>query len=220
MDLGRSFSYIFDDEDWVTKVLLTALISVIPILNLAIYGWIIELMRNMLDGRENPLPYWDNFGQKFTDGLMFLLASLIYNVLIVLLACVLGVMGSLMDGRGAEVILSLAACIMVVFALIYALVANAGLFIGMVRYTRNPTFSVYLAIGENLRLALANAGTLAMLVLFSVVVSLILAVFGWIPCIGWLAALALGTPVYGHLLGQAAILIVEQSKFKAKRGMV
>ncbi len=214
MDLGRSFSYIFDDEDWVTKVLLTALISVIPILNLAIYGWIIALIRNMLDGQENPLPYWDDFGQKFTDGLIVLVASLIYNIVIVLMACVFGVVGSLLDPRGAEVLLSLVACVMGVFVLVYAVVANAALFIGMVRYARNPTMAVYLAIGENLRLALANVGTLAMLVVFLVVVSLILAVFGWIPCIGWLAALALGTPVYGHLLGQAAILIAGRSKVK------
>jgi len=218
MDLGRSFSYIFDDEDWVTKVLLTALISVIPILNLALYGWIIELMRNMLDGQENPLPYWDNFGRKFTDGLMFLVASLIYNIFIVLALGAFGVVASLVDPRGAEVILSLLGCVLVVFILGYLVIANAGLFIGMVRYARNPTMAVYLAIGENLRLALANAGTLATLVLFLVIVSLILAVFGWIPCIGWLAALALGTPVYGHLIGQAAILIVGRSK--AKRGLV
>mgnify|MGYP002682998624 CR=1 FL=1 len=66
-----------------------------------------------VDGQENPLPYWDNFGRKFTDGLMFLVASLIYNIFIVLALGAFGVMASLVDPRGAEVILSLLACVLV-----------------------------------------------------------------------------------------------------------
>jgi hypothetical protein len=215
VDLGRSFSYVFEDDDWVSKVLLTALISTIPILNIALYGWVIELIRNMLDGYENPMPAWTNFGEKFTDGLAYVVASFVYNLPIIVLSILLAIAASLSESRGAEMVAVSLACLISIVAIAYAIVANAGLFIGMVRYARNPALSAYFAVVENLRLALAHISTLLMLILMIVVVSLIIGVFGWIPCIGWLAVLALGTPVMSHLAGQAAILIV--SEHKAKR---
>ena len=35
MQLGRAFSYVFEDEKWLTKTLINGLLNMIPIINLA-----------------------------------------------------------------------------------------------------------------------------------------------------------------------------------------
>lgn len=214
MDFGRSFSYIFDDEEWVSKVLLTAVISMIPLLNLALYGWVIELMRNMLDGYEHPMPAWTNFGDKFKHGLAYLVGALVYNLPIMLVFIPIAIIAAAMDNSAVEAVGAALICVITVGIFVYAIVANAGLYIGMIRYALNPELGVYLAIGQNMRIALRNVSALVTLLLFGLLVGLIFSVFGWIPCLGWLAALALGTPVYSHLAGQAAIQIVGSEKRK------
>lgn len=214
MDLGRAFSYVFEDEDWVSKVLLTAVIGLIPIVNFALFGWMIELMENVVAGEEHPMPAWDNFGDKFTAGLMYFIASVVYNIPLLLMICVLAGVGALTQTRGGEVIGVVVGCGVGGLSVVYTVAALAVLFAGMARYTQERELSTLFQFGENLRLAQENLSTLVTLALYLILTGVLFSLFGWIPCIGWLAAVALGTPVYGHLLGQAA----QQMLGKRKRG--
>ncbi|MBN2470504.1 MAG: DUF4013 domain-containing protein [Anaerolineae bacterium] len=214
MDLGRSFSYIFDDEEWGSKVLMAAVLMLIPIANFAVYGWVVELIRNMLDGYEHPMPDWSNFGDKFQAGLAYFVGSLVYNIPLMVIMIPMMFIAAATENTAMEGLAMALMCLLTAGIFVYAIVANAGVFIGMIRYALNPQLSVYLEIARNLRLALHHVAVLVTLFLFMLLVGLIFSVFGWIPCIGWLAALALGTPVYGHLAGQAAIQIVGQEKRK------
>jgi len=78
MNFGKSFTYMFDDENWISKFLVGILISMVPILNIAWAGYGIGIMRNMARGMVKPLPSWDNLGEKFKDGLFIFLASIVY----------------------------------------------------------------------------------------------------------------------------------------------
>jgi hypothetical protein len=213
MDVVRAFTYIFDDDEWVSKVLATAIISIIPIVNFALYGWIVELVDNVINGYENPMPGWDDFGEKFSAGLTYFIAALIYNLPIILISCVLGFIGGLFEGSGAgEAIIASLVCVMTIGIFAYVIATSLALFIGMVRYTRDRSLNAYLRFRENLQIGMDNLGTLITLVLLSIVAGIVIGLFAWIPCIGWLAAIALGTPVYGHLQGQAAREIVGKRK--------
>ena len=57
MDIGRSFSYILEDEDWWKKVLIGGLLTLIPIIG-PFYGlgYLLEAIKNVISGREVPLP--------------------------------------------------------------------------------------------------------------------------------------------------------------------
>jgi hypothetical protein len=81
VDIGRAFTFPFDDEDWVGKlvmVIVWTLVAAIPLIGLvgaaALAGYVVELLRNMRRGDENPLPRWDNLGEKITDGANVLVA--------------------------------------------------------------------------------------------------------------------------------------------------
>jgi hypothetical protein len=80
MDIGRSFSYVTEDQEWVRKVLIGALISLIPIIGqFYLMGFAIEVLRNILQGRETPLPEpTDDFGDKLVKGILIWVIAFIY----------------------------------------------------------------------------------------------------------------------------------------------
>jgi len=80
MDIGKSFSYPFEDKQWVSKMGLGAVISLVPILNFAMTGYMIQIVRNLMDCALEPLPNWDDLGKKFMDGVMLVLAGLVYGL--------------------------------------------------------------------------------------------------------------------------------------------
>ena len=51
MDIGRTISYIFEDEKWVTKVLIGGLVLIIPIIGqLVLIGYMLKTAQNVARG--------------------------------------------------------------------------------------------------------------------------------------------------------------------------
>ena len=82
-NLGRAFNFMFEDPEWLQKiliggcfVLLSCLLIGIPFL----LGYMLQVIKNTADGRPLPLPAWDNLGEKFTTGLMFFVVILLWTV--------------------------------------------------------------------------------------------------------------------------------------------
>lgn len=80
MDFGKAFSYISEDESWSKKLGIGAVVFLVPILNFAAFGFILELIQNVWQGKERPLPAWDNFGNKLLDGLRFFAVVILYSL--------------------------------------------------------------------------------------------------------------------------------------------
>ncbi len=80
MDVGKSFSYPFQDEKWLTKLFIGAVVSVVPILNFAWAGYMVDLVKNVMGNVALPLPEWSDFGDKFVKGLILWVAGLIYAI--------------------------------------------------------------------------------------------------------------------------------------------
>jgi len=47
MDIGRSFKFMFEDEGWITKILIGGILGLIPIVNFVIYGYQLEVIKNV-----------------------------------------------------------------------------------------------------------------------------------------------------------------------------
>jgi hypothetical protein len=81
-DLARSFTYMFEDKNWLSKmlvgaafVLLSGIIIGIPFLG----GYIVAAIKRAYDDEEVPLPEWDNFGDLFGKGIVaFIIVVLLY----------------------------------------------------------------------------------------------------------------------------------------------
>lgn len=78
MDIGKAFEFIGKDEDWMKKMGLGALLAMIPFVNFAVFGYQIQIARNVANDEERPLPTWDDFGSYFGDGLRLFAAMMVY----------------------------------------------------------------------------------------------------------------------------------------------
>jgi hypothetical protein len=228
MDISKSFSFAFEDNQWVGKFSLAALITLIPILNFAWTGYMVELTRNVMNDVAEPLPTWDGLDRKFSDGLILFLAGFVYILPILAVACLpLGfmVVPAILSGNGdmQEIADAMAGvgsmvflCLLCVF-FIYMLALSVIYPAIMVLFAREGTFAscfkfreVFDLIGKNSSpFFTAWAVNMGVSLAASLALGIVQTVLGFIPCIGWIAGLVLTfgvivytSVVYAHLFGQ------------------
>src|SRR5437667_3823806 len=98
-DFGRPFAFVFEDPNWLPKVLiggLFVLASFVLIGVFFLFGYIARLVRNVIAGVQYPLPEWDNLGEYFGEGLMLFCVTLIYSAPVVVLAVIIMVPAAIM----------------------------------------------------------------------------------------------------------------------------
>jgi hypothetical protein len=60
----KAFSFIFEDPKWPKKILIGGILGLIPIVNLIMLGYAMQIAANVAMQRENKLPNWgDDFGE-------------------------------------------------------------------------------------------------------------------------------------------------------------
>jgi hypothetical protein len=229
MDIGKSFSYPFEDKQWVSKMGLGAVISLVPILNFAMTGYMIQIVRNLMNDVEEPLPNWDDLGKKFMDGLMLVLAGLVYALPIIVLSCLpLSVMtipaiiasgnsdfqdvANTITGAGG-VLFAAMSCQFVVYGRVLSVIFPAI----YVNYAKEGTFASCFKLREVFNIIGKNAGafftawgiSLVAGLVVGLVAGVVSSILGLIPCIGWIASIVISLGVgvyvmmiYSHLFGQ------------------
>jgi hypothetical protein len=237
MDISKSFSFAFEDDQWVNKFGMGALITLIPILNFAWTGYMVELMRNVMNEAPEPLPTWDDLGRKFNDGLILVLAGFVYILPILAVACLplsFMVVPAILSGNGdmqeiADAIAGIGGvvfvCLLCVF-FVYALALSVIYPAIMVLFAREGTFAscfrfreVFDLIGKNSSpFFTAWAVNIGISLAASLALGIVQTILGFIPCVGWIAAIVLTfgviiytSVVYAHLFGQFGRLAFTQS---------
>ena len=152
MDFGRGLAYIRQDPTWLVKTLLGSLISMVPILNFAATGYGLDVLRNVYQGRETPLPEWgEQFGERFVRGLLGLIIQFIYLLPIIVLAFGFGIWASIQanriesggDGAGTG---TAALCLVPLMIVAYLVLFLAGM-VAQARYAVTNEFSQALRVG-------------------------------------------------------------------------
>ena len=88
MDAEKSFTFPFEDKEWISKLGLGAVIGIVPILNFAWSGYLVDIIRNVMNQRDSkPLPTWDDLDKKFNEGLILFGAGLVYAPPILIAFC-------------------------------------------------------------------------------------------------------------------------------------
>lgn len=229
MDIGKAFGFVFEDEEWVTKVLLGAAVTLIPIFGgFALMGYGIAVVRNVMAGKPRPLPEWNDLGRFFMDGLLFWVATLVYALPFLILLCPIALVWLLPGLAGEQddlvTILTTVAglvsaglgCLAVLYGILLALLAPAL----QIRYAETGEIGACLRFGEIFRFLFANIGSIIvsqlLLWLAGMLIAGVLSGFGGIlsviPICGWILAGALGllmlpvsvwlTVFAAHLYGQ------------------
>jgi uncharacterized membrane protein YciS (DUF1049 family) len=228
MNLVKALSYPFEDKQWASKIGLGVLISIIPILNFAWLGYVIEVMRRVMKGETLPMPGWDELGKKFMDGLMLFLSGLVYALPVILL---IGIPLAIMmvptimaaNNSSQDIVNALvtaggvvALCLTCVFFL-YGLALSVLFPAIYIEYARKSTFAscfnfkeIFSQIRKNTPAFFTAWGVyLGISIGASLAAGIIGGLIGWIPCLGQLIAVVVGLAagiyallVYAHLFGQ------------------
>jgi Protein of unknown function (DUF4013) len=228
MDLGRAYTFAFEDPEWASKVGLGALMSMVPGLNLVVLGYEVQVARNVARGDARPLPPWNQLERLFVDGFWLWLAQLIYALPVLGLAgCgflallptfFFALQGQTDEQTGPRFVLFVGVFLieltgLMVVSFIMGLVFPAV----TAQYVRRGQFGACFRFGEMWRLAVDNLSTYLLLWLgvwvagvgLSLVVAAVGTIANFIPCFGTFLYLALlGAGVFaiwlisGHLTGQ------------------
>ena len=224
MDIGKSLQYTFEDERWLSKLGIGALISLVPILNLAWVGYYIDIMRNVMDDKALPLPEWDDFGARLTKGLLISVAGFLYALPGLLFLCLpLAVMfipafvqdPDLQGGLAAATSVAGIAmfCCIGFYFLLFSFIFPAV----QIHFARQGTFQSCFQLREIFQVISGYASDYLVAWLVSLVAGLIVGVvigivgvvLGWIPCLGQLLLWAISAiagawtgAVYAHIFGQ------------------
>ncbi len=221
MDIGSAFTYVFDDENWITKVaigggitlggLILSPILIGLALFLPICGYMLETIKIVRDGRPTPLPEWSDFGSLFSKGLMVFIIGFVFNIPALLFSCLLAginaAAGPQLDSDMADALTYVALCLSC-FQIIFSLVGNALIPAALIRYAQYDTLGSAFQLGEMFSFIKANIGDYIIVILLSWVAGFV-AMFGFILCVigivftGFWSALV-SANLYGQLAKKAS----------------
>lgn len=227
MDIAKAFTYVTEDDRWVGKLGLGALISLLSFLILPIFlliGYAVGITRNVMHGEKRPLPEWEDLGTLFKDGISIFVASIVYTLPFWLLICIAFVttigFGGLSEAAqlnedaiaaGILATWGLIMCLILIFTLAFFFISPAI----VIQYVRGGDLAACFRFAEVLAIVRDNMGDIIIAGLTpfaaSFVFSIGFGVLNAIPCLGTIVAFLLGiaigpylTAVTGHLYGQIA----------------
>lgn len=98
MEIGEiiSDSMKYPTSDW-TKIIILAVILLIPIVNFIGMGYVLRIIKGTLAGLDD-LPDFDEVGELFIDGLKILVVGIVYAIPIWIIAAIIGFILSLIFG--------------------------------------------------------------------------------------------------------------------------
>jgi hypothetical protein len=207
MDISRAFSFVTEDEQWVSKILLGGVIILIPIIGpFFLLGYMLTIAEQVGLDNPRPLPVWGEFGALLMKGLYFFVISLVYLipafVLMGIWLCVASLGASNGDSETGGTFVVVLSCIFIPLMLILTFGGSALSTIATARYLVAGQLAAAFDFGPVVALLRAHAGLWLMWLLVTILASF-LASLGVIACgVGVLFTSFYAYCVQGHGLGQ------------------
>ena len=210
MDIGKSFTYMFEEDKWVEKVLIGGLLCLIPIVNFFAIGYALRALKNVSEGKHPALPEWDDWGADWVRGfvssfvipLIYVLPLLFASLPFMIITSVSTGSYNYSPGYGnsATALCGMVfACLAGLWGLLVAIVYPAG----MVKYARNDEFGSFFRFRELFRFIKDNLADYVVAILLSIVASIVAGIVGGIACgIGVAFTGFWSYLVMAHLFGQ------------------
>jgi hypothetical protein len=199
VDIGRSINYVFQDPEWIKKVLIGGLLLLIPIIGWAIVaGYYMRTARQIALGADVPLPEWNDWVGDLVRGIKLWVVAIIWAVPIWAIVCIAVALAAIAGEDFGGILALPFQCLAFIFGI--AILFLAPLIYGRLAMTEQ------IADGLNVSAIIAEAQRypkelLIVLVIYWVVS--FVAQFGIILCvIGILFTSFIAFLIYAHLIGQ------------------
>jgi hypothetical protein len=210
MDFGRAFLYTFEDRDWLRKLLIAALLMIIPFLGtMFVAGWALKITRQVIQGDPEPLADWDDFGGYLVKGFQVFVIGLVYALPIILIsACTSGLSVTFLENSSGDefssafsVVMLCVSCLSIFYGIFLAFMIPAALG----NFAASDQFGAAFRFGEVFGLVRKAPMAYFMVFLGSLLAGII-AMVGIILCfIGVLFTSAYAQTIIANLQGQAYI---------------
>ncbi len=228
MDVNKSFRYVMDDKQWLSKLLIGVLMSILAFLivpALILQGYLVKVIRHVMGGNWDSLPEWYDWGKLLKDGFFVTVAQFIYTLPFIILMflgmAATGGVASLSDGSDVAALATTGGglilfCLIILFAVAFLFLTPAIL----IQYAIKDEFPACFRLGEVADIIRNHMADILIAFLVTVVagivLSLLFGILAIIPCLGWIAAALIGlavgpyiTFVTGHLYGQIAAKVLD-----------
>jgi ABC-type multidrug transport system fused ATPase/permease subunit len=224
MDIGKAFSFPFEDDEWPTKLLLGLVVSAVPILNFAWTGFTIDILKNVIAGVPRPMPDWSDFGDKFVKGFFIWAAGFIYSLPAILIACLpLGLLlipAAAESSNTTDTLASVFAGVGILFLcllIVYVLLLSFYFPAVYINFARKGTFGSCFEVGAIIKIVSENTSkyltawlvSIVGAIVVGIIVMLVSIVLAFVACIGWILTWIVSSfasvylfAVYSHLFGQ------------------
>lgn len=222
MNFSRAFTYIFDDRDWLVKLLVTAVVMVLaalltlPLVGLALWaillGYQADIVRNVRMGAPRPLPPWQNFGRLLSNGLNVLGGVIVYNIPNALLfGCIAAMSPALSQSfTGSAVSLGLACCVLPM-ALVYNGVTWPMQALAIARYAERRQIGVFFEFPFLFRAVRSHLDQSIQFALWSLLANMLFALLLLLP------TPFLSVSVHGYLMGDYAAQVLGRPRSASPR---
>jgi len=207
MDFGQAFTFVFDDEDWIKKIGIGGLLSLIPIIGwFLVFGWGVEITKRVISKDAEVLPDWEDFGGFLTRGFLAFVVAFVYMLPVTILSGCSGGLSALAQSYGEDAMVQAAwvvtSCISCL-TFIYSIAAYLILPAAIANYAVTNELGEAFKLGEIYAMVRDNLGTYAMVLLGGMVAGLVSGL-GLIACvIGVFFTAVYAMAINGHLWGQA-----------------
>jgi hypothetical protein len=212
MDIAKSFTYVFDDERWVTKLLIAAGILLVGVLlgiliipailaGALLAGYGVEITRRVIRGQSPILPEWDNWGDLIVDGLKVWVIGIVYALPIILVSLCLGTPAAIIADDAPEfsqLISAFSSCINLLWGVVMAFFMPAA----VARFVAKDDLGAAFQFGDVFNLVRDNFATYLLVAIMTWVAGFI-GGLGVIICgLGWLVTAPYASFVTSYLYGQ------------------
>lgn len=203
LDVGRALSFMFEEQDWVKKLIIAIVMLFLSIFVLPYFifqGYIVEIVRRVGRSQAPELPDWDDWGKYLSEGFMASIALVVYALPILLLVCcAMFPIIALGESGGDEVagIAVLMMCCVMIIAFIMQFGVYLMYYAGLIRYAETSNFSSFFQFGQLWRFVRENLNDYGLALLVSIGAGMI---GSFVPILGTIWAML----VTAHLFGQVS----------------
>ena len=205
MNFTKAFTYIFDDQRWLEKLVIPLLVTLIPIIGwMVAAGYLLRVTRNVAEHQEQPLPELE-FGADLGRGFKVFVANFCYSIPIIIVSTLLFLPLALTENSSATTALAIFLAIIgglliFVYAILLAVVmpaANANLAI-------KERIGAAFELKEIFRMLRNNIKAWLIVIGGTIICSVIIAPLGGIVlAIGAIITGLYAQLIIAHLTGQA-----------------
>lgn len=206
MDFDKIFAFFSEDEDWLKKVGIAAVLLLTQIGSVAVLGWAAGIAKRIANNEPDPIPDWDDIGSFFFTGFKLIGISLVWFFPPALLViCQSAVMiFALQEGDSLAALLT--ASSVIVYLIVFLYMISGGLLFSplYVLASEKIEFKQLINPAPAWKLFRANIGGFIIAILVGTLLSIILVSSGLLVCfVGTFFGAALGFTFLGILIGQA-----------------